>query len=124
MQLAPPVLPDAPEDVESDENPDVVEALTRSLDPRSQLTDAHQRALRRAGDGPNEISKIGDISAYAGLSEADLRNGKYDDLCDAWKAAGANAGKRLSSKKACDLQEQAIEWARSIIFERARAANG
>jgi hypothetical protein len=34
----------------------------------------------------------------------------YDDLCDAWKAAGANAGKRLSSKKACDLQEQAIEW--------------
>ena len=61
---------------------------------------------------------IGDISEFEGMDESDLRYHKYAELCEAWKQA--HNGK-LSTAKSYDLQEVAKEWARTVVFQRARA---
>jgi hypothetical protein len=105
------------EGIDCDQDEGYLDALRRSLEPKSQLTVADQRALRRRvvrGVAEPPVEEVVDV---ADLNVKELRERQYTELVAAWKTA--NPGKTMTSKKMYDLHDEARQWAESVVLQRS-----
>lgn len=114
------------EDINSDCDPDMVQALQISLQPL-------ERALRRgavhgkpgpstdsaplpghAGEAELFPSAAAADQTFEGLTEGDLRNFAYDRYGEVWESQG----KKITSAIASKHHELALQWSASVVFAR------